>query len=86
VVAPASRGWSGFTLTENRNRSSVFAFVAFSEGKRIPLFLKMVRRMIRSPPPAAEMAFALLAAVLAGGPGRAFGLRGGANLWLRDPP
>jgi hypothetical protein len=33
VVAPSSRGWSGFTLTENRNRSSVFAFVGFSDGK-----------------------------------------------------
>jgi hypothetical protein len=31
-----------FTLTGNRNRSSIFAFVAFSDGKRILLFLKML--------------------------------------------
>jgi hypothetical protein len=33
-------GLSGFTLTGNRNRSSIFAFVIFGRENRIPLFLK----------------------------------------------
>jgi hypothetical protein len=30
--------WSGFTQTGNRNRSSIFAFVAFSDGKPVSTF------------------------------------------------
>jgi hypothetical protein len=30
--------WSGFTIAGNRNRSSIFAFVAFSDGKPVSTF------------------------------------------------
>jgi hypothetical protein len=34
--------WSGFTLTGNRNRSGIFAFVAFSDGKPDSTFPEML--------------------------------------------
>src|ERR1700751_4110268 len=33
ILVVSRSGQSGFTLTGNRNRSSIFAFVAFSDGK-----------------------------------------------------